>query len=487
MPRKKGHPGDDPLRSSNDATLPPYLDPDGSHGKLQVMLMKPSEEGGKPLPTNPFTLAKSIQSVCGTVSEAYRDKDGNFVLKVRGEEKVKKLKRMTELIDKTQVVVVEHPRLNKCKVVVTCRSVDGLSDEDLKGEETLQEQGVIDVKRFKKDGKPGPTMVLTIRGTVAPKAIYFGYERCETKPYAQAPLQCYKCFDYGHPKDRCQGQEICRNCSGNHKIEKDENGRTICLKPARCLHCGGKHSPTSRFCEKYKEEEEIEKIRGSGKSPRQARLIFEEMKRRESNSYATAVTLGSQSSVQDRLTAAQQSDNESLKKELASTQAALKRALENRTVAAQQPENESLKKELASTQAALKRALEELKKLKTTKQNVNPVPREPEKKPDGNDMEIEEADEDDDGESSQTVSKRKLSVSSNDSSESTLVGFEENGDAVETTTDAEETTTQAENLPNKDPPNPANLSKPSNKEPEKEPAIPGNKKNSKNPTKKNKQ
>ncbi|KAL9698940.1 hypothetical protein quinque_002381 [Culex quinquefasciatus] len=320
MTRRKGRPGEDPQRSPNDATLPAYLDPDGSHGKVIVLMMKAAEEG-KVLPSNPFTLAKSIQSTVGTVTAAYRDKEKNFVLKVRGEEKVKKLKRLTELIDVTKVVVSEHPRLNQCKVVVTCNTVDDLSDEELKAEETLQAQGVIDVKRFRKNGKPIPTMVLTIRGTVAPDAVYFGFDRCRTKPYAQAPLQCYRCFEYGHPKARCSApEEVCRNCSTPHPIQKDELGRTICQKPARCLHCNGPHSPTSRTCEFYKQEEEIEKIRGEGKSPREARRIVEERRTQEENNYAAIVK---KTAVQARL---DQPAIEVLRKELANAQKALKEA-----------------------------------------------------------------------------------------------------------------------------------------------------------------
>ncbi|XP_039431980.1 uncharacterized protein LOC120414735 [Culex pipiens pallens] len=339
MTRRKGRPGVDPPRSSNDATLPAYLDPDGSHGKLYVMLMKAAEDG-KVLPSNPFTLAKSIQSSVGTVAAAYRGKEGNFVLKVRGDEKVAKLKRMTELIEGTKIVVTEHPRLNQCKVVVTCHTVNDLSDEELKAEEALQDQGVLDVKRFRKNGKPISTMILTIRGTAAPECIYFGYDRCSTKPYAQAPLQCYRCFEFGHPKARCSApEEICRNCSMPHAIVKDEQGRTICQKPAWCLHCNGNHSPTSRLCEQYQQEEEIEKIRGEGKSPREARRIFEERRTQEQNSYAA---VAKKSATQARL---------------------------------EEPAIEVLRKELANAQKALKEAQEEIAKLKKRK----PEPKKPNK------------------------------------------------------------------------------------------------------------
>lgn len=344
MTRKKGRPGDaSPQRSPNAAALPSWLDPDGNHGKLWVLLMKPADEGAS-LPSNPFTLAKSVQSTVGTIAEAYRDKEQNLVLKVRGDDKVRKLLRMSQLIDGTKVVVAEHPRLNLTKVVVTCHSVSSMSDEELKAETTLQAQGVVDVRRFRKGG---PTMTLTIRGTVAPDAIFFGFDRCKTKPYVQAPMQCYRCFEFGHPKAKCTAEEICRNCSTAHEIAKDQDGKTICSKPPRCLHCDGSHSPASRICEKYQQEEEIEKIRSTGKSPREARRIFEEQQRRAGTSFA-AVTAVASSSVQARIATAQQQNNEDLKNELANTRKELKRALEElqkiKEVTAQKPKEIRLKK-----------------------------------------------------------------------------------------------------------------------------------------------
>lgn len=402
MTRKKGKAGDlSPTRSPNAAGLPAWLDPDGSHGKLWIMVMKPAVEGVT-LPSNPFTIAKSIQATVGTISEAYRDKEQNLVLKVRGEAKVKKLERMTELIDGTKVTVTEHPRLNLIKVVVTCHSVSSMSDEELKAEQSLQEQGVVDVRRFRKGG---PTMTMTIRGTVAPEAIFFGYDRCRTKLYVQAPLQCFRCFEFGHPKVRCSAEEVCRNCSEVHPIAKDNEGKTICEKPARCRHCQGPHSPTSRVCPLYKQEEEIEKIRSTGKSPREARRIFEEQQRQKEDSYATVAS----TSVQARLVAAQNGNN-----------------------------NEEILKELAKTQKELKRALEELMALKAAAANEKEEKRQQQTKPQekknnkpttqatGNDSDME-TDEDETGSVSSQTQKRRISESSeaSSSSASTIVDSEE--------------------------------------------------------------
>lgn len=348
MAGMRGKDGDCPLSQPFSAAgLPSWLDPDGNHGQMWVMILKPAKEGVA-LPSNPFTIAKSIQATVGTIAEAYRDREQNLVLKVRGETKAKKLKQMTKLIDGTKVTVTEHPRLNLTKVVVTCHSVSGMSDEELKAEPALQEQGVVDVRRFRKGG---PTMTLTIQGTVAPEAIFFGYDRCRTKLFTQAPLQCFRCFEFGHPKIRCQANEVCRNCSEVHSIIKDDEGKTICEKPARCRNCNGPHSPTTRACPVFKQEEEIEKIRSTGKSAREARRLYEEERKKNKDSYAGVVS----TSVQNRLETAQKANGDHCRKEL---------------IIAQKEEEtrKELEKQLASYQRKLQRAMDKISKLKAKKE-----------------------------------------------------------------------------------------------------------------------
>lgn len=429
MTRRKGKTevGDPPpQRSPHAATLPAWLDPEGNHGKMWVLLMRPAD-AKVTLPSNPFTLAKSVQATVGTITEAYRDKDGHIVLKVRGDEKVRKLQRLTELIDGTKVVVEEHPRLNLTKVVVTCNSVSEMSDEELKTEPSLQEQGVVDVRRFRKGG---PAMVLTIRGTTAPENIFFGFDRCKTKPYVQAPMQCFRCFEFGHTKARCSAEQVCRNCSMPHQILKDSEGKTICDKPARCRHCNGPHSPASRTCELYKQEEAIERIRSTGKSPREARRLFEETQRQAQTSYASVAG----TSVQNRLTAAQQTGESTLKKELAETQKALKHALEELAKLKAAGSNEETKPTKNDRTKKMASEAKPCKSAETTR-TVKPTGTSPTS---SDEMETENESESSgprarrDSESS-TISKRRLSESS-DSSVATVV-------------DSEEETTQTTNKP----------------------------------------
>lgn len=188
---RKGKITDPGGSSLNDRTAPEWMDPKGEHGTLTVLLMEPAQRDGK-LPNNPFIIARSVKEQVGSIAAAYRDKEGNLVLKVRCDKKALKLKAMTELIDGTKIRVSEHARLNTVKCIVTCHSVSELSDEELTKE--LGDQGVTNVHRLGRKGSRSATMVITLRGTVVPKELFFGYDLCQTRPYKQAPMQCFRCF-----------------------------------------------------------------------------------------------------------------------------------------------------------------------------------------------------------------------------------------------------------------------------------------------------
>ncbi|XP_055614896.1 uncharacterized protein LOC129761206 [Toxorhynchites rutilus septentrionalis] len=243
-----------------EATAPLWADP--SNGNLQILLLRAT--GDKVLPTNPFTVSKTINAVA---------KDFNSAKPQRDEKK--KLQYILTTRDEDVVEVIFHPTLNQRKCVVTCRDVIDFKNEELAKE--LSDQKVIDVKRItRKDGEsiiPTPTLILTIRGTVVPEFIYFGFIRAGTRNYYPNPMQCFKCFNFGHTSKRCKREDpLCRNCSKEHPKDFDSK---MCNSPALCINCQGNHSSSSRKCPKWLEENEITRTRiDRGISYREAKNLL---------------------------------------------------------------------------------------------------------------------------------------------------------------------------------------------------------------------
>lgn len=333
--------------------------------------MEPATKDGT-LPTNPFILSRTIKEAVGAIDSAYRDRAKNLVIKVRSEKKAKKLMDLTELIDKeTKIRISEHPTLNQCKCIVTCHSVNELSDEELAAE--LEDQGVIKVHRFKHRGVRSATMVITLHGTVPPKEIAFGYDLCRTRPYKASPMQCFKCFAFGHTKTKCPAEvETCRNCSETHAVTKDETGKTICDKNTKCKNCNGDHSPASRTCPRYIEEEAILDIRAKKDvSPREARRLYEEEKTAANTTSYAAIAKTSTEQQETQLKAKLQQQEAQLKAKLQQQEAQMKKDLE-KARKDMQKELEDVKKamqaELDVARMALSMAKQEIKRLRNHEQ-----------------------------------------------------------------------------------------------------------------------
>lgn len=337
--------------------------------EVVIYLRLSSKKEGDLLPKNPFIVSKSIQQLCGKIENAYVENKGtSMVLKVRSRKQAATLLKMTQLFDKTQIVITEHPTRNRVKGIVSCSQSLNCTEEELK--EGLKDQGVIDIRRFNgKDRKPTATMELTYSGTVLPQYAYFGFTRATVRPYTPAPMLCYKCYKYGHTKTRCQAAEACRNCSKEHTITLDKDNKTICNQPPFCVNCAGAHSPTDKKCPKFVEEQEIVKIRSEmDVSFGEARRIFNA---RHLQSYANTVAAGN-SNVQQRIANAQAQESEivkQLRKEIADNKKALEGFTKELTAARKAiAEVEMLKKELAEAREAKRGAEKELKKLRKQKE-----------------------------------------------------------------------------------------------------------------------
>lgn len=245
--------------SQTGATLPNYMDSQGLHGALHLLRLTSSED--RPLPNIPFMIRKSIEAKVGRIDGAYKESGGSYTLKVRSLNQLKLLLCMDQLHDGTKIKIIEHPTLNSTKCVVSCGDVIDLSETELLTE--LADQGIKEIRRItRKEGKGRvntPTIILTCKGTVAPKTIDFGYIRCKTRPFYPNPMQCYNCWAFGHTRTRCQSKEnICGKCSQGHPVTEDRN----CSNAVYCKSCDSNdHALSSRSCPSYKRENDIQRIK----------------------------------------------------------------------------------------------------------------------------------------------------------------------------------------------------------------------------------
>ena len=319
----------------NKATLPNWMDPQGTHGQITILSMVPKE--GR-FPNNPFVIGKSIQRVAGKIAEASTENRGTrYILKVRNQDQVVKLLTLTELIDGTKVEVSLHPTLNFVQCKVNCVEAINASVEELL--EDLKPQGVRAVRRITRNENGvrvnTPTLILTISGTVIPRQIIFDPLVVRTQLYYPSPMTCFNCLDVGHTKTRCRAERRCRNCSGNHPQNPGQN----CSKPAYCFLCKESDRPMIKGCKRYEIEKEIISIKVNNN------MTFPEAKKEYERTHSST-SYAAVSSVQNRLKEdAKQREIDRLRKEL------------------------ERKKEMEQEINTLRKILEELQEKKKTKRN----------------------------------------------------------------------------------------------------------------------
>lgn len=175
--------------------LSSFMDAEQQHGELMLLRLRGVD--GRPLPSAPFLIRKSIQAYLGSsIDGAFPEAGGSsYALKVRNRKAFQKLLEFKKLSDDTPVEVIEHPVLNMVRCVVTCRDVVEMPEDELK--EELAEQGVIEVRRItRKEGDKRvntPTLILSFRGTCFPQSVYFGFVHVRPRPYYPSPMQCFNC------------------------------------------------------------------------------------------------------------------------------------------------------------------------------------------------------------------------------------------------------------------------------------------------------
>ena len=232
------------------------------------------ESGDDSLPVtklSPFAIDKGFQAlISGRLRSIKRLRNGTFLVECDTKKQSDLLLKSQKLVDRPMTVSI-HPTLNSSRGVIRCRELAGMSETDIRDE--LSEQGVILVKRIrrKEDGqdKDTNTLFLTFCNANLPKDIRIGYLRVKVDPFIPNPLRCFKCQKYGHGAQRCSSAAVCPKCALEHEGP--------CTNPPKCVNCKGAHPSSSKDCDVWKKEKQIQQVKTERKiSYPDARRIVQE-------------------------------------------------------------------------------------------------------------------------------------------------------------------------------------------------------------------
>ena len=169
----------------------------------------------------------------------------NILIKAGNESQAVLLGSFTPSPSDVIIKVTSHPIFNNSRGIVFSRDLFDFSEEEI-----LKRcpPSVIKVKKLK---GMNSAILLTFFSSHLPDYIQFRHLNISVKKFQARPMQCFRCFEFGHAITKCQNKAKCSKCSGSHN-HSDE-----CEEENFCFHCSGLHSPNSRQCPQYKIEQTI--------------------------------------------------------------------------------------------------------------------------------------------------------------------------------------------------------------------------------------
>lgn len=230
---------------------------------------------------NRWLLEKNISKVTNAISKASFNREGDLILKVKGEDAATKLIN-TEKLGEWPVEIKKHATLNNSKGVVFSTDMCWQNEDDivaaLQDRCNVKEVYIPKRRRNASQGKqedqliPSGIIIITFNQVEPPTVIPYGFEKLNVRPYIPNPMKCVLCQELGHTKNKCnKGYILCRECG-------HESGTDHSCRGKRCVNCKAEdHAANDRNCPSYLRAKEIEKIMVLNKKTRyEARKQFYE-------------------------------------------------------------------------------------------------------------------------------------------------------------------------------------------------------------------
>ena len=171
------------------------------------------------------------------------------------------------------VKISVHKNLSQVKGSIWHEDLPLYSESELLEDLQRDNEGVVEVSKTKFRGSDGTLrvsnrVIVTFDLNTLPEFVLLNYLRLPVQRFIPKPLQCRKCFEFGHVSKYCKSanssQPMCGNCGKLEHLQRNASGELVgkCDHPPSCLNCsGGKHPSWSRECPTYVKEQAIVKIR----------------------------------------------------------------------------------------------------------------------------------------------------------------------------------------------------------------------------------
>ena len=199
--------------------------------------------------TNLIKASEYIQRKIGTLPQGHLKRYGrNMLIRAGNSTQVHMLTNFRPTDDGNVEKVFPHKIFNSVKGVVYSKDLYEYSEIEILNK---CPPSVYDVKKLKGSNN---AIVLSFSTNTLPIDICIEHSTIKVRKFKHRPTQCFNCFEYGHVKSNCANHIRCCTCSGIHDLDIQ------CELPKYCLHCEGNHSPNSRLCTIYKQEENIAEV-----------------------------------------------------------------------------------------------------------------------------------------------------------------------------------------------------------------------------------
>lgn len=230
---------------------------------------------------SPIAIHKCLTKISKNI-EIQRTRTGGMLMKAEKslESQLLNLKQ----IGNVKVEIKKHNLLNSSKGTIFCPELEELSQEETNEFSTMN--NITNIKRIERRNKDGiktrsHIYELQFDESKPPEKVNLGYLKILVRPVTPRPLQCYKCYKFGHPAKYCRDEKpICGKCG-------EEKHEDACIKKPYCVNCTGNHPAWSWKCRLYNERKQIEKIKAENLcSVKEATRHFYQTSRR----YATVAS-----------------------------------------------------------------------------------------------------------------------------------------------------------------------------------------------------